>query len=162
MIKKVFVSLAVIFSFGLYAFAVRQEGKDNSGVIITPSATLTTTPPSSTPDNSPTTMPMTTMPSMPMHQVYKDGTFTSLAQDAFYGNIQIKTTITRGKITGIQFLQYPNDRENSIYINNQALPILRNEAIQVQSAQVDIVSGATDSSMAFKRALADTLGQAKN
>ncbi|HEY4384430.1 MAG TPA: FMN-binding protein [Ktedonobacteraceae bacterium] len=46
-------------------------------------------------------------------------------------------------------------------INNYADPQLTSEAIQAQSANVDIVSGATDSSEAFIQSLNSALAQAK-
>lgn len=93
---------------------------------------------------------------------YKNGQYTGSVADAYYGNIQVKAIITGGAISDVQFLQYPNDRSTSIYINNQAMPYLKTEAIQTQSASVDIVSGATDSSLAFRQSLAVALTQAKN
>lgn len=92
---------------------------------------------------------------------YKDGSYTGNAADAYYGNIQIQATISGGKITNIHFLQYPNDRGTSIAINQQADPMLAQEAIQAQSANVDIISGATDSSQAFIQSLQSALDQAK-
>jgi uncharacterized protein with FMN-binding domain len=91
---------------------------------------------------------------------YKDGAYTGVVADAYYGNIQVQAVIQNGKITDVNFLQYPNDRRTSIEINTQAMPILRSEAIQVQSANVDIVSGATDSSIAFRQSLSSALNQA--
>ncbi|HUC87222.1 MAG TPA: FMN-binding protein [Candidatus Saccharimonadales bacterium] len=91
---------------------------------------------------------------------YKDGQYIGSAANAVYGNIQVKAIIQGGKITDVQFLQYPDDRPNSISINQQAMPVLRQEAIQAQSAQVDIVSGATDSSEAFVQSLSAALAQA--
>jgi len=38
--------------------------------------------------------------------------------------MQVKQTIQNGRITYVQFLQYPNDRQTSIEINQQAIPIL--------------------------------------
>ncbi len=92
---------------------------------------------------------------------YKDGSYTGTVADAFYGNIQVKAIISGGKITDVQFLQYPNDQGNSIEINTYAMPILTQEAIKAQSSNVNIVSGATDSSAAFIQSLADALTQAK-
>jgi uncharacterized protein with FMN-binding domain len=92
---------------------------------------------------------------------YKDGTYTGSGADAFYGTIQVQATISNGKLTDVQFLQYPNDRDDSVQINQQAMPQLKQEAIQAQSANVDIVSGATDSSHAFMQSLANALAQAK-
>lgn len=93
---------------------------------------------------------------------YKDGTYTGVSADAFYGNIQVAVTIAGGKVSDVRFLDYPSDRGTSVMINQQAMPYLRQEAIQAQSAPVDIVSGATDSSGAFNQSLASALHQAKN
>ena len=92
---------------------------------------------------------------------YKDGTYTGNQADAFYGNIQVQTVISNGKISDIQFIQYPNDRARSIAINTLAIPSLKQEAIQAQNANVNIVSGATDSSNAFIQSLSSALSQAK-
>lgn len=92
---------------------------------------------------------------------YKNGVYIGIAADAIYGYIQVKTTVLNGKITNVQFLQYPNDRNQSIEINTQAMPLLKQEAIQAQSASVDIISGATDSSQAFILSLQSALDQAK-
>jgi uncharacterized protein with FMN-binding domain len=92
---------------------------------------------------------------------YADGTYTGSAADAYYGTIQVRAVVLGGKIADVQFLQYPNDRRTSIDINSQAMPLLKNEAIKAQSAQVDIVSGATDSSQAFRESLSSALSQAQ-
>ena len=92
---------------------------------------------------------------------YKDGSYTGSVQDAFYGNIQVKAVVSGGRITDVIFLQYPNDNRTSQYVNSIADPMLKQEAIQVQSAQVDIVSGASASSQAFQASLADALTQAR-
>jgi len=68
--------------------------------------------------------------------------------------------IQGGNLTDVQFLSYPSDRNQSIRINSYALPILKSEAIKVQSAQVDIVSGATNTSRAFINSLSPALSQA--
>jgi len=92
---------------------------------------------------------------------YKDGSYTGNVQDAFYGNIQVQAVISGGKITDVIFLQAPNDNRTSQYINSQADPMLKQEAIQAQSAQVDGVSGASASSQAFQASLANALAQAR-
>jgi uncharacterized protein with FMN-binding domain len=69
-------------------------------------------------------------------------------------------TISGGRISDVQFLQYPNDRRTSQMINSQAMPILKQEAIQAQSAQVSGVSGATATSGAFIQSLGNALQQA--
>ena len=94
--------------------------------------------------------------------LYADGTYTGNAADAYYGNIQVQAVIQNGRIVDVQFLQYPGDRSTSRYINSMAMPALKSEAISAQSANVDIVSGATDSSQAFRQSLGSALTQARN
>ncbi len=91
---------------------------------------------------------------------YTDGTYTGPVANAYYGQMQIQAVVSGGKLTGIRVLQYPNDRNTSIAINSQALPMLRNEVISAQSANVDIISGATLSSVAFIRSLGGALSKA--
>lgn len=92
---------------------------------------------------------------------YRDGAYTGSVADAQWGSIQVKVIIQRGAITDVQFLQYPNERERSVLINNYADPQLTSEAIQAQSASVDIVTGATDTSEAFVQSLSAALEQAR-
>lgn len=92
---------------------------------------------------------------------YKNGNYVGSVQNAFYGNIQVQVSISNGRITAVNFLQYPNDNRTSQYVNAQADPLLAQEAIQAQSAQVNIVSGASQTSQAFQASLADALSQAK-
>ncbi|MBI5906651.1 FMN-binding protein [Candidatus Saccharibacteria bacterium] len=96
-----------------------------------------------------------------MSAAYKDGSYVGNAADAFYGYIQVKAVIQNGAITDVQFLQHPNDHSTSIEINNQAMPYLKQEAIKAQSSQVDIVSGATDTSYAFIESLKTALNKAR-
>ncbi|MFL5690921.1 MAG: FMN-binding protein, partial [Ktedonobacteraceae bacterium] len=93
--------------------------------------------------------------------LYKDGSYMGSVADAQWGYIQVKAIISNGKITDVQFLQYPNERDRSIMINNYADPQLTSEAIAAQSANVDIITGATDTSEAFIQSLSDALSQAK-
>lgn len=94
--------------------------------------------------------------------LFANGSYTGNAADAYYGTVQVKAIVKNGQLADVQFLQYPNDRSNSQYINSQAMPLLIQEAIQAQSAQVDGVSGATFTSQAFEQSLATALTLAKN
>lgn len=93
--------------------------------------------------------------------MYKDGTYQGSRSNAYYGYIQVGAVIRGGKLTDVQFLEYPNDRQRSVSINTQALPYLKSEAIQAQNAQVDTISGASDTSQAFRESLTSALLQAK-
>ncbi len=94
--------------------------------------------------------------------LYRDGTYTGPIADAFYGVVQVKTTIQNGKIASVEFVQYPNDRRTSVRINAYAVPHLQTEAVHAQSANVDIISGATLTSEAFVESLQAALNSAKN
>ena len=91
---------------------------------------------------------------------YKDGSYTGSVADAFYGNVQVKVVISGGKITDVVFLDHPQDRRTSQMINDQAMPMLTQEAISAQSANVDIISGATATSDAFIQSLQSALAKA--
>ena len=148
MLKKLILSSFVVVAFALYIFVAHHE--DNTPPVVAPGSL--TTPPSASQNNSTPVAPTAT---------YKDGSYTGTAADAFYGNIQVQAVIQHGTLTDVQFLQYPNDRPNSIEINTQAMPYLKQEAIKAQAAQVDIVTGATDSSQAFIESLTSALAQAR-
>lgn len=90
-----------------------------------------------------------------------DGSYTGAAMDSYYGNVQVKALVSGGKLTDVQFIQYPNDQHTSKEISDRSMPILRSEAIKLQSAEVDTVSGATQTSDGFKRSLASALLQAR-
>ncbi|MDX6401353.1 MAG: hypothetical protein QOF27_1959 [Gaiellaceae bacterium] len=71
-----------------------------------------------------------------------------------------KKRVTR-KITGVSVPIYPNHTDRSVYINTNALPLLKSEVLQRQSANINLVSGATDSSYAFAQSLQAAILKAK-
>lgn len=91
---------------------------------------------------------------------YRDGTYTGSAVDATYGTVQVAAVISSGRLSDVNFLSYPNDRQHSVQVSSYALPILKQEAIAVQSASVDAVSGASYTSAAFMESLGAALNQA--
>lgn len=133
----------------------------------TPIATAPETPTSSPSATGPTTLPTTTPPSGNPPSAssdstgqYKDGIYTGSVADAFYGNLQVTITVQNGKITNVTFPQAPSGGHSSD-VSAFALPALAQEAIAAQSANVNIVSGATQDSQAFQQSLASALAQAK-
>ncbi len=162
MIKKILLSTAVLGTFAAYAVHLRFDDEEHPVVAMrTPIETVPVNTPSpfSAASNGPVPA-VTPNPTATPRGRYKDGSYAGSVADAFYGNVQVKAVISGGKITDVQFLQYPNDRQTSIEINSQAMPFLRQEAIQVQSARVDGVSGATQTSHAFIESLRSALNQA--
>jgi uncharacterized protein with FMN-binding domain len=159
--RKLFVAIVFI---GLSAFYVSSRAPhtspitvsnaqdDTNNITVSPLPSVVTPPP---PAPAPTPTPT------PTKTGYKDGVYTGSVADAFYGLLQVQVIIKRGLINDIVFLAYPDDRENSLFINGQAMPILTEEAIEAQSADVDIISGATETSIAFKESLGVALAAAK-
>jgi len=92
---------------------------------------------------------------------YKDGTYDGSVANAFYGNVQVSVSIVDGKIAAVNFLQSPNENPNSIYVNQSAMPYLKQEAIKSQSSNVSIITGATFTSQAFNQSLSNALNQAR-
>ncbi len=95
------------------------------------------------------------------HGIYSDGTYTGPVINVFYGLVQIQAVVHNGTLASINVLRYPNDRRVSVRINRQALPMLRDEVVSAQSANVNIISGATLTSVGFIRSLDGALQQAK-
>lgn len=93
---------------------------------------------------------------------YRDGTYVGPSVNAYYGNVKAEAIVSGGKLANVKFLEYPNTHAISVYINSQAMPYLTQEAVQAQSANVNIVSGATFTSQAFIQSLGSALAQAKN
>lgn len=159
--KKFTVAVLIIGAFVLYSLIYHANPV---ALVPTPSTKTSSSSGTSSSASTPTTSGATTTPAATKSTngaLYKDGSYTGSVADAQWGNLQVQAIIKGGKITDVQFLQYPNDRNRSIEINNYADPQLASEAIQAQSANVDVVSGATDSSDAFIQSLTDALTQAK-
>jgi uncharacterized protein with FMN-binding domain len=156
--KKLVVSITIIGLFVIYSIAHARSGT-LAFAPVAGSAAPTHTPDPAT-GNPPADGSSPTATPVPGAK-FKDGAYTGSAADAQWGYIQVKALVKGGKITDVQFVQYPNERSRSVEINQYADPILTSEAIQAQSAQVDVVTGATDSSVAFMQSLGDALSQAQ-
>ncbi len=159
--KKFVISLAVLGIFLIYSLGIRHQ----SPVLKKPSSLATNNSnPSSTPNNTSTgnstSTGNNTGSSNSSSTQYKDGTYTGSVADAYYGNVQVSATISGGKITDVKFLQYPDTHSTSVAINQQAMPYLQQEAIQSQSSNVQLISGATFTSQAFIQSLQAALSQA--
>lgn len=177
-IRRFFLSGFVVFTFIAYVIHERLTNPDSSltaspltpTVIVSQDSTSTVTtaitPATSGPIVSvpiPTDTPqILPQPIAASQSGYKDGTFNGPEVDAYYGLVQVRAVIQGGKLANVQFLEYPTDRRTSQEINNIAVPYLQQEALQAQSARVDIISGATLTSEAFMMSLQNALNSAKN
>ena len=91
---------------------------------------------------------------------YRDGTYTGDTITTRYGDVQVKVTVSGGAITDVAALSLPDRDGHSSRISSQAGPILRDEALTAQSAQIDLLSGATYTSDGYERSLQSALDQA--
>ena len=123
--------------------------------------------PTPAPASAPSSTPDPGAPVSPLARIaantsgLTDGAYRGPVVDAYYGLMQIEAVIQNGRLATVHVLRYPSDRRTSVYINRQALPMLRDEVISAQSARVDIVSGATLSSRAFIQSLGAALDKAR-
>jgi uncharacterized protein with FMN-binding domain len=77
-----------------------------------------------------------------------------------YGPVQVKVSLDGKKIVGIKAVQVPTDGERSLRIAEFAVPRLTHEALSVQSAQIDAVSGASYTSQGYMQSLQSALDRA--
>src|SRR3954466_1783391 len=88
------------------------------------------------------------------------GTVTGTAADTRWGAVQVQITIASGAITNVSVVQYPNSDGKDQEINARAMPILIQETLEAQSADIDMVSGATYTSDGYLTSLQSALDQA--
>jgi uncharacterized protein with FMN-binding domain len=72
----------------------------------------------------------------------------------------VALVVDSGKVTKVSVLQYPNGNGRDAEINARALPILTQETIDAQGANIDMVSGATVTSDGYLTSLQSALDQA--
>ncbi len=87
-------------------------------------------------------------------------TFDGAAVDTAYGPVQVQISVSSGKITAARVLQVPQESSRDVRINSQAVPILDQEVVAAQSAQIDSVSGASYTSDGYVRSLQSALDAA--
>jgi uncharacterized protein with FMN-binding domain len=75
--------------------------------------------------------------------------------------IQVRATLTHGRLTGVQTVTLSGDGPHTEAINARAEPILRAEALKAHSADIDVVSGATYTSRSWKGSLQSAIDEAR-
>jgi uncharacterized protein with FMN-binding domain len=74
--------------------------------------------------------------------------------------VQVRVTVSGGRLVDVQAVQLPTDRARSQAISSDAGPLLRNEALRAQSARINTVSGATYTSDGYAQSLQSALDRA--
>ena len=89
-----------------------------------------------------------------------DGTWQGSTIQTPFGNVQVQVTIAGGKITDVTPLQMTGPDGHSTRIDNQAVPMLLQEVLSAQSANVSSIGGATYTSDGYLQSLQAALTQA--
>ena len=154
------IAVVLLFSFKTPAQArPRTPAADVSQASPTPSASPSPSD-SSTPSPSDSSAPTPTSTPSSSGPTYKDGQYTGQDFQNQFGDTQVKVTISGGKVTDVQALQLPYDRQRSAEISQYAAPQLHDEVLQAQSAQIDSLSGATYTSDSYAQSVQSALDQA--
>jgi uncharacterized protein with FMN-binding domain len=85
------------------------------------------------------------------------GTATGDAVATQYGDAQVRVTVKGGKIVKVQALQLQGNDPRSLQISSSAEPVLQQEVLSKQTANVDAVSGATFTSASYTQSLQSAL-----
>ena len=128
-----------------------ESAKPTKSANTTKSASTTAT---QTPAETPAPVKTTAAPATKA----ASGTFTGDSVDVRYGYVQVKITVENGKITDAQAVQAPSGRNDRW--TQMAVPILRQQTLQAQSAQISGASGASFTSYGWYTSLVSALAKA--
>jgi uncharacterized protein with FMN-binding domain len=87
-----------------------------------------------------------------------NGSFTGPAVFVNYGTVQVKITVANGRITDAVAVQAPSGRNDRW--TNMAVPILKQQTLAAQSANIQGASGASYTSYGWYTSLQGALAQA--
>lgn len=87
------------------------------------------------------------------------GSYLGTPVDVGYGTVQVRLTLTGGRITDVQAVRLPSGGRSS-EIAAYAAPRLRREVLAAQSARIDTVSGASYTSDGYARSVQSALDEA--
>jgi uncharacterized protein with FMN-binding domain len=76
-----------------------------------------------------------------------------------FGTVQVEVTIADGRIVAVQTLQMPDEDRHSLSISQEVEPMLRESALVAGDADIDVISGATYTSLAYADSLQSALDQ---
>ena len=181
--RRVSAGMAVLTAV-VVGLSLRASQQGPSGPVATAGVVRSTprnTTPSTTPSPTPSSAPPTTAPATPRKSRTKTDaphrsasatprpssssvTINGAVTDTMYGPVQVQVTVqitARGsRIVSAHAIAYPQGGGRDQQINSVAIPQLDQETLQVQSAQIDTVSGATYTSDGYRRSLQSALDAA--
>jgi uncharacterized protein with FMN-binding domain len=168
MFTRTAATLAALAAAMALALSFRTPPSTSLGTAAAPppasSSSQSATTPTSTPSGAPPSgggSPTPTAIATPKAGILKNGSFTGTNYPNFYGPVQVQLVIAGGRITDAKILQSPSDNPQSAYIASVAMPYLRQEVLQAQSAQINYVSGATFDSQSYAQSVQSALDAAR-
>jgi uncharacterized protein with FMN-binding domain len=139
---------------GLSSVAAPASGSAISGGVSSGSSTSSSA--ASPRSSSAAAAPTTAAPS----SAATSKTVTGTVAQTRWGPVQVQLTVAAKKITNVAVVQYPNGNGRDQEINSQALPMLIQETLAKQSAEIDMVSGATVTSDGYLQSLQSAIDRA--
>jgi uncharacterized protein with FMN-binding domain len=138
------------------ADAAPSSGSTTSTGTSSPSST----PSSSTPSSSAPSSSSPSPSSRPSSTASATKTYSGSVAQTRWGPVQVEITVAGDTITKVSVLQQPSGNPRDVEINDQALPILVQDTLDAQSAEIDMVSGATVTSVGYLESLQAALDEA--
>jgi uncharacterized protein with FMN-binding domain len=77
-----------------------------------------------------------------------------------WGTVQVQITVSNGKIVQAKPVQEPDGNSHDLAVDEEAVPVLNQEAVSAQSAHIDAVSGATVTSDGYVQSLQSAIDAA--
>jgi uncharacterized protein with FMN-binding domain len=157
------LGVVALLSFKSHGHAITTAGGlPSAGLPAAPTSTGPSTPTTTSTGAPPD--PSTSVPSSSARPttaaVGPSASYTGAAEQTRYGIVQVRITVSGKKITNVAFVQLTAFDGRSARINAQAAPILLQETLSAQSAQIDSVSGASYTSQGYDQSLQSALDQA--
>jgi uncharacterized protein with FMN-binding domain len=142
--------------------AVKKSTATKNASVATQSTSTPSATPSQTQSSTPTAAPAQTQSAVPAPAPATKsgvtGSFTGTAVNVGYGIVQVKLTVTNGKITDAQAVQAPSGRNDRF--TQMAVPVLRQRTLAAQGSNISGVSGASYTSYGWYTSLVSALKQA--
>jgi uncharacterized protein with FMN-binding domain len=151
--------LVLLFGYHTSTSSTAAATGGNSSLATPYTGSSTASGTASTPTTGSSSSPSASAAASPSSSA-TSGTVTGTAADTRWGPVQVEITVAGGSITNVSVVQYPDSNGRDQEINAQALPILIQETLKAQSANIDMVSGATYTSDGYVTSLQSALDQA--
>ena len=163
--RRIILWLASTVTIVVLLFGYHTSTNKTSAAAVTSSASSTATTSSSEPSSSSSSSSSSPTSSSSTSSSTSSGsteakTYTGAVAQTRWGPVQVQITVQGDKITKVTVLQQPNGNHKDAEINSYALPILVQDTLTAQSAQIDMVSGATVTSDGYITSLQSALDQA--